>query len=162
AFRAGQLSALDFYAALENMCRARGVALSAFPAMRRYLRYVEDAEGIDSEKMFVELRLLERQAILRLARTARQQQLMAESRALFLTRRLADHTLTNEEWEEYKGLSADNARIDASFGQFYREAEIRDEKMAANMLRDMSAAVTGVLVTGGLHSTGIYRPLVGA
>jgi len=167
AYRMGRMGDGDFYRVLAGLCESNGISLKQYPAMQSYLRYVFLSEQIDADKLFTELRLLEASAYDSLARTPQEKEWVRSSRQIFLEGKLVDFSLTKEEWEEYVLSTNDELRSTnlKSFEEFYREAEIRDDKMADNLIRHSSFVLRtsmAVLVTGGFHSTGIDRRLVDA
>src|SRR5262249_20802141 len=106
--------------------------------------------------------------------------LVNESKKIYLTEKLVKFELTREEWEEYltltlsyktgEGTHSLSSRLGEGRGEdlspfenFYREAEIRDQRMAENLSRamDQTHAKVAVLITGGFHADGIsssFRP----
>lgn len=169
AYRAGSLSYTDFHRWLESLCRTAGVPLADFPAMKAYVRYVLQAEGLDAETLFRALIERERMMYATLAKTAKEKQLIRNSRMLNLEVKLIDFALTPEEWAEYDAGRTDSIPSPdlESFEAFYREALARDVAMARNLLKSMATSAAGetttaVLVTGGYHSPGLTARLTEA
>ncbi|MGQ0645220.1 MAG: hypothetical protein ACT4O3_06980, partial [Elusimicrobiota bacterium] len=165
SYRLGQSSYGDFYAFLRGLCRAAGLDLAQFPDMEAYIQYVLSADAIRSENLLVEIDRLEDDGYRALARTPEEQRLAARSKRLQLVRKLLNFSLTAQEWKEYETLAAHKADTGndgegwdvSSFESFYRQAELRDEAMAANLLKAMDDAKisAAVLVTGGFHAPGL-------
>lgn len=166
AYRAGQVRSGDFYSALENICRINGLRLADFPAMDAYVQYVTLTDGIDAEKLMIEIADLEQAAYDHLAVSPSERALVAKSRQGFLAEKLINCDLTRLEWEEYavKREKLFNGEL-AGFESFYREADARDHSMADNLLKKLVPQEDGhppiaVLVTGGYHAKGMADQLV--
>jgi phosphoenolpyruvate synthase/pyruvate phosphate dikinase len=177
AFRTGQLNHADFYSYLERLCQKQGINLNWLPAMRDYLHYVMLSDSIDLESITQEVKALEKVKYNALIQTPAERVLIEESHFLHLLEKLVNFSLTQREWEEYKamlrGFDATMPRKDrhyvaskllslmASFEGFYNEAEIRDQKMATNILSaiDTNQPRVSVVVTGGFHAKGIQKKL---
>ncbi|MBK8872258.1 MAG: hypothetical protein IPN19_14785 [Elusimicrobia bacterium] len=157
AYRSGGRLFGEFYAGLTALCRRKGVALSAFPAMDEYVRYVLLADGIQSEQLLTEIGLLEKAAYDAVVRTPEERALVDRSRRLWLASRLVDFALTPAEWEEW-GKGKGEFDLD-SFEAFYREAQARDKAIAVNVGNALADADVAVLVTGGFHAEGVARLL---
>lgn len=182
AFRAGELSSGDFYALFKVLAQSNGINLQSYPALNTYFQYVLLSEQIRSENLFSELAVLERAAYASLANTVEEKKLVAESQLFNLAAKLVDFTLTKEEWENYKTViarerssrprqSVSSEKTDrftsfamTPFEAFYREAELRDEKMAQNVLAAMDQSHTNVVVVvaGGFHASGLRDKLLKA
>jgi len=164
--RSGQLPSADFYSFLKNLCSDKRINLSRFPPLNSYFTYVLSSNRIDMEKISGELRSLEESIYATLARTPEEKSLVHESRRLYLTGKLLNFALTKEEWEELRSTNDELRSTNLkSFENFYREAEIRDDKMASNLIRYsyfVPRTSMVVLVTGGFHSAGIDRRLAEA
>lgn len=162
AYRSGGRLFGEFYAGLTDLCRRKGVALSAFPAMDEYVRYALMADGIQSEQLLTEIGLLEKAAYDAVVRMPEERALVDRSRRLWLASRLADFALTPGEWDEWvaKGQKKHNEVGGlASFEAFYREAQARDGAMANNVVNALADSDVAVLVTGGFHAEGVARLL---
>ena len=161
AYRLGEITCGDFHRFLRDICRESGVSLSEFPRMGAYIRYVLLAERVPAGTFLDDLSRLETDRYARLTTRPEEKALAAESRRLGLARKLADFSLTSEEWKEYDSLSGDRPFPSPSFEAFYREALARDEAMAGNVLKSMAERGTdkAVLVTGGFHADGISKVL---
>lgn len=151
AYQAGQLGYADFYGFLVNLCGQARVPLNQFPLMSRYVEYALTSDRIKAEPLFKEFGEMERAIYARVTKTEEERALVAASRRLYLTGKLVDFALTNEEWNEYKPSRAELT----PFERFYVEAEARDKAMAGNLLKAAHGAAAIVLVTGGFHSAGI-------
>ncbi len=185
AFRSGALTPADFCGTLKDLGARHGVALSRYPAMTAYIRYVLLSESLDAEGILKEAVATEKKICATLAKTEEERRLLWEARHLYLCKKLLEFALTKEEWGEYERqkLVIGNWKLDqgvinksssiqlpitiyqllnlSSFERFYREAEARDEAMAQNLEKAMAAshANIAVLVTGGFHTDGILRRL---
>lgn len=187
----GRIDHVEYYGTVQNLCRDKGIKLDQYPALNSYLRYLFLSASIEPAALFVETKNLENEIYASLAQTEDEKRLIEESKGLYLAERLVDFSLTHEEWREYKSwfdrdpvsnqkasgfgssLLRKNFLVDnlKSFESFYREAEIRDQKMAENLLAHMerlndnvqsprSAPGVIVLVAGGFHSHGINQALL--
>jgi membrane associated rhomboid family serine protease len=164
SYRLGRLRYADFYRWLATLCERNGVSLARFPAMDAYVRYVLLSDGIDAGKLFEALAALEKRALAALAKTEDERRLLTEDRNLYLASRLADFTLSPEEWGEYV-LSRDGEGVPelSSFEDFYREAQARDGAMAERLLSSLRGVSSpAVLVTGGFHAPGLTERLIQA
>ncbi len=157
AYRSGGRLFGSFYAGLTDLCRRKGVALSAFPAMDEYVRYALMADGIEPDKLLREIQLLEMAAYKALVRTPSERMVVDRSRRLWLASRLADFALTPPEWEEW-GKAKGEFDL-TSFEAFYREAQARDKAIAENVGNALADTDVAVLVTGGFHAEGVARLL---
>jgi hypothetical protein len=155
AYRAGNLTPADFFRFFEQLCSRNHVPLNRYSGMRDYLRYVFLSSSIDGESLFEDIKRAEDKTFATLARTDEERRLINESKQRYLLAKLADFSLTREEWNEYKTMPH---KAVPGFEDFYKEAEIRDREMADNFLRRVSDG-TSVLVTGGFHAAGIDRRL---
>lgn len=159
-FKAGELSAGEFYGFLQSLCAACGVDLHRYPAMSSYLAYVLAADRIDPSALQAAVLEMERRAVGSLVRTPAEARLVAASRRHRLTGQLIDFSLSPEEWAEYKRLGPSDPDL-RPFEDFYRFAEARDEAMTNRLLnllekKNVSALV---LVTGGFHANGVFDRL---
>ncbi len=163
-YRLGQIRYGEFYRSLQNHCREANLDLAAFPQMDGYIRYVLLSDRIDAEKLMDELATLEKEKYIRLAGTAEEKALVAQSTHLHLTAQLLDFALTPQEWAEYENQRHEEPLDLNSFEDFYREANLRDEAMTRNLLKSMKErdVDTAVLVTGGYHSPGMDHRLAQA
>lgn len=152
--RAGSLGYGDFYSQLEITGQKAGVSLKKFPAFSMYVQYVLAADRILPDRLFTDLRSAEKAVYARLARTDAEKRLVEIARRARLRKKLAEFSLTPEEWAEWASTPREDM---APFETFYREAQIRDQSMTDNFLAAMenSQAKTGLLVTGGFHGPGM-------
>jgi len=157
--RMGQLSHADFSHTLQDLCRSHAVPLSKFPAMKDYLHYILLADSIDAGVLLKDIHELEGTVYKKLTQTEEEQNLLIESRKLFLTGKLIAFALTPEEWEEVKTETGESKSD--PFVDFYRHAEARDQAITENLLKAMeeTKADVAVLVTGGFHAKGIKKLL---
>ncbi len=160
-FKSGSLSHADFYELLHRLCETKSFPLVRYPSLVRYFRYVAAADRIDGEKLFAELHELEQALLNKLARGPAEQRLLQEGERLYLTEKLLNFSLSKAEWREYKNLPS-HETAPSSFERFYQQAEIRDEKMADNLLGQLARTSSNlsVVVAGGFHSSGIAERLV--
>jgi len=82
AYRAGEMTAGDFYATLKDLCRGAAVDLERTPAFAAYIRYVLRAQHIDADRLFDELRARERAVYEGLLTTPAERRLWEESTRL--------------------------------------------------------------------------------
>ncbi|MFN0118181.1 MAG: hypothetical protein ACKVQC_07840 [Elusimicrobiota bacterium] len=185
ASRMGHLRSVDFYSYLKDLCQKKNIALSQFPAMSSYVRYILLSDSIDMDKVLNSIKEMENNIYAALAKTPEQKRLVQKSKYFYLTKKLVDFSLTKEEWGEYKLMEPSPSPLPHSgrginispFENFYKQAEIRDEKMAEKLLKTVlsqtndvlspqfqkpSTPLISVLVTGGFHSAGIDQRLVNA
>jgi hypothetical protein len=154
--RAGEIRPTDFFNFFDLLCRKNGLSLKGYPAFAGYVQYVIETDGIDAEKLMVQLTHLESAAFERLTMTPAQRHLATRSRRAWLTEKLVNFDLTRLEWEEYAGAEdKDFPEGVSDFESFYREAEARDQAIASNLLKSLPAKGASVLVTGGYHAQGI-------
>ncbi|MCB4756125.1 MAG: AAA family ATPase [Elusimicrobia bacterium] len=104
SYRLGSLSQADFYEFLKDLCRGCGLDLRTFPHLQSYVQYVLLADGIDAEKLFVDVRRMEESGYASLATTSAERDLINFSTYLHLAGKLLAFSLTAEEWDEYKHL----------------------------------------------------------
>ncbi len=162
AYRAGEMTAAEFYAALSALCRQAGLDLAATPAFAAYVRYVLRAEGIDADALFDDLRAREKQVAEGLVATPAERRLWEESERLALEEKLVDFALTPEEWAALAAKGPARSVVLADAGRFYEEAHARDAAMAARLLKELPARPESLVVTGGYHARGLTDRLVRA
>ncbi len=107
-----------------------------------------------------------------LCKTEEERWLVRASRRMELARKLVRFSLRSAEWQEYKRLSRESfpalrPRTLVPFEKFYEQAELRDERMAQNVLKEIARSKfttnsTIALVAGGFHTSGIDQRLVEA
>ncbi len=158
ALRDDRIGQTEFCERLAGLCRRYGFALEKFPTLNAYATYARVSDDLDVESTLAEIKSLEREIYESLAATPDEKKAVKAVRLQRLQAKLVIFALTNDEWNEYKQMNPGNQN--SRFGDFYREAEIRDEKMAANLIRASGTNIA--LVTGGFHSAGIDRRLVDA
>src|SRR3989338_3709728 len=147
-YRLGNIKHADFYLYLQKLCEQSGVDFKKFPAMDAYLKYVLLSDEINADKLFEEVKVLEEKAYQSLTKSKEEKEIVAQSKALYLTEKLLSCSLTREEWKEYKRIATLNSPIFQlpnflldlrSFEDFYQESFIRDEKIANNLLNLLSS-----------------------
>jgi len=155
AYRSNQIGFASFYEYLQNLCGKKGISLESTPAFRGYIRYVLLAEKIRAEELFKETGEWEDKILENLAKNSAEKELVLEGQRLSLAVKLANFELTAEDWEKYKksvprpsslvpranlfksvneGRGTRDVFSLSPFESFYREADIRSEKMAENLL----------------------------
>lgn len=183
SFRQGRLGYGDFYESLRAMSREAGLSLSGYPQFESYLRYVSLSDAIRPQKLFQEMAAYESQVWLGLAATASQKDLHRLSADLRLLEKLAQLSLTPEEWARFVSRKpeflqfADRLKdsiavslATASFRQsvepcirFYEAAESRNKALVDNLLAQSSitqaSSRPSMLVAGGFHAPGLTRLL---
>jgi len=165
-YQSGDVSEIQFYRLLEDVGVRHSVSFSHYPGLGSYVDYVRLSASLAADAIFQDLQKLERQRWEQVIANEPQRWLVGESRMLVLTKKLIDFQLTKEEWAEYQQLKTFHATLSlaarlVSFEDFYREAQIRDERMADNFLK-LTLPSVSVLVTGGFHSSGIDQKLLSA
>jgi len=165
SFRSGQIRNGEFYRSLGGTCEQKGISLQRYPALEAYVRYVIQADGIDGGRLSEELAALENAGYRILAKTKEEAALVVESKLLSLTGKLIHFSMTPPEWTEYVSLRKSRGAPPlwdlSSFEKFYKEALLRDQPMAENLLSEMKNVKTAyaVLVAGGHHFPGISERL---
>jgi len=171
SYKQATISNETFYRSLDAISRANGVFFHRFPALEAFSNYVLLSEELDAQKVEEELLTWEHRAADKKIRTDSERSLMNRSEYLFLEGKLADYALTRREWEIFQKLDQQLAKTALSYSEvlqpfkdFYREAEIRDERMTERFisLARQKRCSVAVLVTGGFHSKGIDDRLVQA
>lgn len=167
SYRMGDISSSDFYNTVLGLCESHQYALRSDSTLVQYAHYLQLSNSIDSEKLSEEIRDLENVCYQKLISTKEEQSLVVKSQVLALIGKLLDFSLSSKEWNQYRSLmdartvnfSQDELRKFnlTPFENFYSQAQIRDRKMAENILREISRhqAKRVVVVTGGFHSEGI-------
>ncbi len=155
SYRIGKLSYAGYYQTVQTHMKRHNIPLSQYPAFDQYVRYVLLSDGIDAEKLFSSVKRLEAHELAALCKTPNETKLMSASQLLFLQEKLLDFALTPDEWQEYRKLSAVSSQTSdlKPFEQFYEEADIRSEKMVANLLAATTA--TSIMLVGGFHTPGV-------
>lgn len=165
-YRLGRVGHGPFYASIRALAARHGVALSRFPAMDNYVRYVLLSDGIRPQDLFRDIDALRAEGFARLAATDAERALVAESERLTLAEKLLDFSLTPEEWARYRAGEAALAALGdlSAFEDFYDAAERRNDALTGALLAAMEAngARVAVLVTGGFHAPGVSARLAKA
>ncbi len=182
AYRTGKISFAGYYKAIKSLIDRHGISLATAPAFDQYIRYVLLSDGIQAEPLMTSVERLRTQVMSALIHTPREKDLMAQTRQLYLVGKLLDFALTPEEWNEYKSVIPAKAGIQVSntalkkadgvdsrlrgnddlksFERFYCEADIRSEKMVANLLAQSPNSKQALaLVVGGFHTPGLTHIL---
>ncbi len=159
AYRSGRLTFGRYYGNLRNLCEKKGINLRETPVFENYLRYVLLTDSIKADTLFDEIDALETALKKEIAKTGSEQQLLAESEHVALTKKLVEFSLTAKEWENYKKVlrasysvrrttnsineyqrrgTKDTARSTflKPFESFYEQADLRTERMLANLLKE--------------------------
>ncbi len=178
AYRSGHVSYTDFYGFLTSLVERSGLSLERTPSFKQYVRYVSLCDGIKAEELFAAIHQLKETVFTQLAKTDEERSLLRQSKEAGLREKLVTLALTPEEWAEYKNATGDSQLATANnnpssqspvassdfspFEKFYREADIRSEKMVENLIKTGSQVREGrcsVLVTGGFHTPQITQLL---
>jgi hypothetical protein len=165
AHRTGTIGAEAFYRRLSTLCDSKGIALGKHHALKRYVDYVILTEGIDGEKLFEELQVLEKGAYATLTPTSAERALVERSRRWTLAKKLVAFELTPGDWREYAaGKQKGNVPDLKSFEGFYAAAQARDDAIGKNLLLSLQEhrSQVSVLVTGGYHGPGLREKLTKA
>jgi phosphomannomutase len=182
----GRLDHEGFYGRLSGLAKKGGVSLSSYPEFQRYTRYVTLVSRVDRKVFLEELDALEDQVSRNLLHSASPQarELFACSRDLALTDKLARHTLSPEEWEQYRRAGNRVAALPdrlksvgafkemwkrlpsllPEFENFYHAGLYRNDALVSNLLDKMPAGTPrvpalAVLVAGGFHTPGVTQDL---
>lgn len=125
-----------------------------------YLAYLKKADALDAAKLLQMADDLEKKAYQTLCRSDEERQTVQEDRRYYLSTKLADFSLSRQEWEEYKAIESKSSERE-HFEDFYRYAEDRDRFMAENLVSAMRAQhqSRAILVAGGFHAAPIERAL---
>ncbi len=103
-YRTGDVTPVQFFERVANLCRKKGLPLSKYPSLIAYMEYVALADRLDVSAVLSETKKMEDSAYKSLARTEPERRLVESSRKLYLTGKLVDFSLTKEEWQEYQNL----------------------------------------------------------
>ncbi len=164
--QSGQLSPADFYAGLARLCHRTNISLDAYAPMSDYIRYALEADKLNASKLFREITAAEEKNYTSLAQTDLERNVVARARVARLQEKLFQFSLGPDEWEKLKTLEAQKNIELRPFEDFYRMAELRDDRMAENFLNAIHTSRVPprvcVLVTGGFHTRGIDERLVRA
>ncbi|MBP9127446.1 MAG: hypothetical protein KBG07_01600 [Elusimicrobia bacterium] len=180
AFRAGSLSAKDYYKELVSLALAKGVPVSAYPAFQSYIEYVSVADGIDVVALMDEMEVLEERAYARLA-VGDCAPLVEWTKDLRLAERALQRAMTPREWALFEmrrgelsrlveravtlGIPREPAEVLQSnlprFAAFFEAATARNNTLLENALTHarQRGATTVVLVTGGFHGPALEKRL---
>ncbi len=132
--------------------------LSKFPDLQRYLDYSVALKSVNAETLTEAMDRMERAAYERLIQSERERRLVDRTRKIRRAEKLIHFEFTSADWREF----ATNNGSPSPFLDFYREARIRDGKIAENLLKNLSPGIDAVLVTGGFHAKGVDRRLCDA
>jgi len=180
--RGGELTVAEFYRKLVSILSQYGFSLDENPAFKEYTSYVLASDAIKADDLLSKVEEFSIDILLSRADSPEEKRLIRESRRLYLVKRLIEFTLTPDEWDEYKttvpsssflvpGPNSLNSRNQepgtrnvfnlGAFESFYREAEVRSERMAENLFSVMPTRQDkmAVLFTGGFHTPQITRIL---
>ncbi len=97
-YRMGHISYAGYYAYLKAVCRKNGVDLRKYPQMDKYIQYVLNAERIEKEQIFVELKTLETKVQNSLIKTDKQKAVHDMSCDLTLVKKLTSFTMSPDDW----------------------------------------------------------------
>lgn len=180
AFRAGSVSAKDYYRDLVSVALSKGVPVSAYPAFQSYIEYVSLTDGLDVVALMDEMEEIEGRAYGRLAK-GDARPLAEWSKDLRLAERAVQHAMTPREWTQYEerrgelarladravslGMSQDSAEVAQKnlprFAAFFEAATARNHTLLENALAQahQRGATTVVLVTGGFHAPALEKLL---
>ncbi|MFN0116773.1 MAG: methyltransferase [Elusimicrobiota bacterium] len=180
-FKLGKMTEKDFYDFVVQLGRENNIDLKTFKEFGHYLQYVALYQTLDIDETLKELTELETEIYQLLIKNKREAEFVKESQRLWLSEKLVKFSLTREEWDKYKETPHPNplpdGRGDKSFPlrsggarggklrpfeEFYRLAELRDQKMADNLeeARQKYKSKRVLLITGGFHSNGIKNHFV--
>ncbi|MFN0118812.1 MAG: hypothetical protein ACKVQC_11050, partial [Elusimicrobiota bacterium] len=129
-----------------------------------YVNYTKVNEKMDIEGLMKELYESEQEIYKKLSKTEEEKELIERGERIYFTEKLANFSLTPEDWRNYRELSKKGNEIGQfkeSFESFYELAKKRDEAIAKNVreaVRKEEKKII-ILVTGGFHSEGIQEEL---
>lgn len=184
AYRMGKLSFGAYYQGLEQLCKTKDISLRQTPHFQNYIRYVLLSDGIKAEALFDAVEKMESDITDKLAITPEEKSLVTQSEWVLLAEKLIDFSLTPKEWRRYSSPRFFNGEAKrginlVAFEAFYREADIRSEKITERLLLghpEVAKATEGsqrsfvvkntpqddrpkVLVLGGFHSPHVAQML---
>ncbi len=152
AYRMGKTSFAGYYKAIKDLIDRHHISLASALAFDQYIRYVLLADGIQAEPLLAAVQRLEQNVMSGLVRTLEEKNLMEHSRRLYLMGKLIEFALTPEEWTEYKSVIPAKAGM-KPFEEFYQQADIRSDRMIANLISQQSSKnPVSALVVGGFHT----------
>lgn len=180
SYQAGEVEAFTYYKEFVRIIEGAGIKLEKYPHLSSYLEYLNLADSISQEAVFSEIRSLTQSAINQWARNQGERDFFAESRQLYLAKKIVNFELTPEEWGEYKNTvpsslflvprnnpsnsrnqepGTRNASSLFPFEEFYSTAGKRDEAMTSNLLGALKKekSPVAVFVAGGFHTPGAVR-----
>lgn len=182
AYKTGHVSYGEFYGYMKKLCAKNNLDLKKFPEMNLYIQYVLKSDSIKTDKLFEGVWNLERQVQDKLAQTADQKEILELSLDYHLLTKLANHTLTEDEWHLYESRRTRVHNMQARFKDygydfpiyiedlgahgivlemFYNSAIARNKTMVDKISEALTHAPTdmGLLVVGGFHTQGVVNGL---
>ena len=165
--QSGQLSLARYYQYIKELCVKKEIHLRSTPVFDDYIRYVLLADSINGEKLLAASHHMEREVYARLAKTKQEKILVQQDKALHLTTKLVNFQLTPAEWTSLDSSSPLEGRLGRSgialaktggvfidsFIDFYKQADLRSEKIVTNLLAaKKSSSGQSILLTGGFHT----------
>jgi hypothetical protein len=109
-FRSEKISQKEFYSCLEKKAKDKGIPVSEFMELEKYIGYVMMFDAIDKAKVIEEIDTLESKARETLCRNDDERQLCELSKNLSLLKNIFSITLTKD---DYKYYEANEASFDA-------------------------------------------------
>jgi hypothetical protein len=181
-YREGQISYGDYYKHFKSLCQKHQMNLAQYPELNLYIQYVLKTDGINTQALFAEVRRLEASVHQLLIQNEKQKELIQLNLDYHLLKKLAQNSLTEEEWNLYAERQSQIRQLVSRFERhgfgvpkgtgnlrdhvevlekFYRVAVARNTTMGETFSRELVKADTnmGLLVVGGFHTQAIAQDL---
>ena len=101
AFERGEISYVAFLDALKNFSHQAGIYFSAYLELNLFLECMELVDEIDAEMLGFEILWLEEKVKNNLVRTREQREILSLVEDLHLLKKMANHSITENEWNYY-------------------------------------------------------------
>jgi hypothetical protein len=133
---------------LEKIASQKDIPLSSYPEFQKFSRYTKTSALINAQQLLKDVNDYEKKRLNSAAITIQEKKLVNQILLRRLQERLIEFSLTDSEWKDYQTLSSEKHDF-LEFEDFYREADIRSDKMIKN-IRSLNGH--GVLIMGGFHT----------
>ncbi len=134
-FRLNKVSPAGYHTYLKQITMEAGMNLKSYPDLSKYIEYIKSHEEINTNILFKEADLLEKQLKQMLARTEEQGKLQALSRTLAIFCNFLNLKLIPEDFQYYKEHK--NGFLISSWEPFLKE-EIKKYKIGCSLPTDYS------------------------